>query len=79
MDSLVRLIQVGSWAGGLLALAVALITKIAGVHLAGASPHGIVFFAGACFICSVASRELAAAERKAEETKEGPKAKAAAA
>ena len=80
MDSLVRIIRIGSYAAGVLALALSVITKIAGIHLAGATPRGVLFFAGACFFCSLASGQVAgAAVSNAERAKDELKIKTAAA
>jgi len=76
MNQILRIIQLGSYLGGIIGLAGGLIVKLAGI--AGVSARGGFELAAACFLCAIASGRIAASLKPAEE-QEKAKAKAAAA
>lgn len=76
MNQILRIIELGSYLGGILGLVGGVIVKLApiGVTTARAGFE----FAAACFLCAIASQRIAASLKPAEE-QEKAKAKAAAA
>jgi hypothetical protein len=76
MTQVLRIIQLGSYLGGILGVAAGLIVKLAGITVTtGRSGFEL---AAACFLCAIASERIAASLKPAEE-QEKAKARAAAA
>jgi hypothetical protein len=62
MTRIYRILVEACWAGGLLSLLVAFVLKFvpAAVAAVPLSPRGAVIFAGALFLCTLATREMEA-------------------
>ncbi len=73
--SFLRIIILGSYLAGVAGLVLGVAVRV-GVHLGGFSSRGAMGFSAACFLCSLATREVAAL---LEKPKEEDKARAAAA
>ena len=76
MNQVLRIIQLGSYLGGILGLAGGVIVRLAGIGVTSARAG--FELAAACFLCAIASERIAASLKPAEEQEEA-KAKAAAA
>ncbi|MCX6615614.1 MAG: hypothetical protein NTZ98_05880 [Acidobacteria bacterium] len=76
MNQILRIIQLGSYLGGIIGLAGGVIVKLAGITVTSARAG--FELAAACFLCAIASARIAASLKPAEEQEEA-KAKAAAA
>lgn len=74
MNQVLRIIQFLTYLGGAIGLAVAVIVRLAGLTFV--TPRGALVFAIACFLCTLATRAVAAELQVSEEV---PKQKAAAA
>jgi len=76
MNHILRIIQLGSYLGGIIGVAGGLIVKLAGITVTTARAG--FELAAACFLCAIASERIAASLKPAED-QEKVKAKAAAA
>ena len=72
--SFVRVILLGTYLAGAVGLLLAVVIRM-GVALGQFTPRGALGFAGVCFLCTLATREVAAV---LEKPKEGETGKAAA-
>ena len=76
MNQILRIIQLGSYLGGIIGLAGGVIVKLAGITVTSARAG--FELAAACFLCAIASARIAASLKPAEE-QEKAKGRAAAA
>lgn len=73
--SVFRIVLLGTYLAGILGLAMAVLLRL-GLSVISSEPKGALAFSGVCFLCTLATREVAA---MLEKPKEEPKARAAAA
>lgn len=76
MNQVLRIIELGTYLGGVIGLAGGVIIRVAGSTVTSA--RGALIFAVACFACAIASAQVAAALKPAEEKEETKARKAAA-
>ena len=64
--SFLRIILLGTYLAGVLGLALGVVTRLI-VPVAGLAPRGALVFSAACFLCTLATREVATTLEKLQE------------